>query len=69
MESNCQVSGLCDGIKGVLPTKVGLGGGRRQIRWFRRKRSELYSGHVELETSVRYEVDVFKGGWVYKPGA
>lgn len=39
---------------------MGLGGGRRQIRWFRRKHSELYSGHVELEMSVLYDVDVFK---------
>ena len=51
----------------VLPAKAG--GGWRQIRWFRRKHSELYFGHVELEMSVGYEVDVSKGGWVYKPGA
>lgn len=51
----------------MLPAKAG--GGGRQIRWFRRKHSELYFGHVELEMSVGYEVDVFKGGWVYKPGA
>lgn len=52
---------------GVLSAKAGDRG--RQTHWFRRKHSELYFGHVELEMSMGYEVDVFKGGCIYKPGA
>lgn len=58
---------MCDEIEGALSAKAGDRG--RQIHWFRRKHSELYFGYVELEMSVGYEVDVFKGGCIYKPGA